>query len=605
MTGKRANAQTASIENLRTEGAFGFPANLATTLCDSDDLRVQVCNDEQSLVVQAIVWKDSSDALGETSDGRAIGDRSSLLIDVDFDEKQTAELDRTYSLNPWPVRPGLQYTIPYKQGSSHILGDSKGHGSIRYVTVSDGKKVRVDSYVIPLAEIKAETGKPIGIAFMATSASPEFIVNSIDFTTDRQRYYAFNLPYKDFDVVTLVSGAESIDVSKVPSGRKDQKRAEKPKVKPLLKIGAVPGALTAEQWLNTDSAPTLKSLKGKVVLIDFWATWCVPCVAGIPHLNELYEKHKDEGLQIIGFTDQSRKGIEEFQKNVKMDYPVGVGSELGAEFGVKGLPHLFLIGRDGKLVWEGLPNDEAFEKTLADALDANVETPAETNHDKPSLDPGATFSLDFPKLGKTWRGESTKAGVYIPDDYISEKKFPLFVWFGGGAGTDDPKKAIAITGGSGFVCLAVPYRSDDDGESGGWQTPWSFYKTIFDKLESIVPNIDSQRRVCGGHSSGGAAIMYQIGNSEESFQDYFFAFMPGGAGWPMGGLATIKGRPMLALMGENDKRLPNFKKLEEEARAAEIDFQLLLFKDTGHKMPAEYHGEIREWMVKNVVTRDR
>lgn len=218
--------------------------------------------------------------------------------------------------------------------------------------------------------------------------------------------------------------------------------------------------------------------------------------------------------------------------------------------------------------------------------------------------PGATFYVDFPQLAETWKKEPARMGVYIPKDYTLDRSFSLLVWFGGGSGTDNPRKAVAIAGENGFVCLAVPYRSQDDGKSGGWETPWAYYKTFFDELDRIVPNINTRQRICSGFSSGGAAIMYQIGNSGEAFQKYFYAFIPGGAGWPMGGLSSIKGRPMLAVMGEKDKRLPNYQTLEKEARAAGIDIELLLFKDVGHKYPEKYYPQIRKWMIRKAVLRD-
>lgn len=227
---------------------------------------------------------------------------------------------------------------------------------------------------------------------------------------------------------------------------------------------------------------------------------------------------------------------------------------------------------------------------------------ADEAKDPPKLKPGKTTFLEFPDLGNTWHDKPTRAGLYLPTDYSPDKKFPLFVWFGGGGGSDSPAKAVQITQGKGFICLALPYRHEND-QKGGWQTPWSFYKTILDQVEKTVPNIDPTRRSCGGFSSGGAAIMHSIGHSDGAFQNYFHAFMPGGAGWPMGGLDTIKGRPMLAFMGDGDKRLPNFKILEKDARAAGIDLTFLLFKDTKHKLPAEQLPELRDWLIKHTTQR--
>ena len=112
----------------------------------------------------------------------------------------------------------------------------------------------------------------------------------------------------------------------------------------------------------------MKDLHGKVVVVEFWATWCGPCTAGIPHLNELHEKYNKDGLVILSLTDQCAKAIEKFAKDRGMQYAVGAGSETGKDYGVAGIPHALVIGRDGKLRWQGNPNDDGFEKQIADAI---------------------------------------------------------------------------------------------------------------------------------------------------------------------------------------------------------------------------------------------
>lgn len=134
--------------------------------------------------------------------------------------------------------------------------------------------------------------------------------------------------------------------------------------------GSRPPRFEAENWLG--SAPPTQ---GKFVLIDFWATWCGPCRASIPHLNQLQSKFKDK-LVVIGLTDEPLATVKAM-KSPKIEYAVASDTKgrmlKAAE--VKGIPHAMLIDPSGIVRFEGMPN-YLDEKGLGRLLDKYAGQPA-------------------------------------------------------------------------------------------------------------------------------------------------------------------------------------------------------------------------------------
>ena len=96
----------------------------------------------------------------------------------------------------------------------------------------------------------------------------------------------------------------------------------------------------------------LSSYRGKVVILDFWATWCEPCRTEIPRFVDLQNKYRNQGLQIIGISlDDDPKPVPGFYQQFKMNYPVAIGDANLAERygGILGLPVNFVLDREGRI----------------------------------------------------------------------------------------------------------------------------------------------------------------------------------------------------------------------------------------------------------------
>ena len=130
--------------------------------------------------------------------------------------------------------------------------------------------------------------------------------------------------------------------------------------------------------LDRDGQLGVGDLKGKAVVVNFWASWCVPCRDEAPVLQTTYERYRDQGLVVLGIdVNDFHQDARRFMKRYGLTYPVvydGKGSTVG-KWGVRGFPETFFVDRTGKLVGERIEgavdierNRDAFQRGVALAL---------------------------------------------------------------------------------------------------------------------------------------------------------------------------------------------------------------------------------------------
>ncbi len=194
-----------------------------------------------------------------------------------------------------------------------------------------------------------------------------------------------------------------------------------------LKVGDKAPALKDVKWVKGEAVDKYRS--GDIYILDFWATWCGPCIAAIPHMNEIAKKYKDDGVHIIGvaISDQLPK-VEAFveEKGDAMSYLIAYDDEKRKTASVymdgtmsRGIPTVMIINREGTLSWVGHPMNG-----MDDALEAIVE---------------GTFDLEAAKLADEKRRSSLREQAML-----QQKLKPIMDKVGEAMLDNDYKTAIAL-----------------------------------------------------------------------------------------------------------------------------------------------------------------
>ncbi len=142
----------------------------------------------------------------------------------------------------------------------------------------------------------------------------------------------------------------------VASGCREGAGASGAKASPVSGVSVAAGQSAAPAWQLKDlegREVTLEQYKGKVVIVDFWATWCPPCRAEMPVYVNLYKKFADRGLVIVGISlDAQGPGVvRKFVDSMGITYPIVMGDdEVAAAYGIQAIPSTFVVSRDGRIL---------------------------------------------------------------------------------------------------------------------------------------------------------------------------------------------------------------------------------------------------------------
>lgn len=201
----------------------------------------------------------------------------------------------------------------------------------------------------------------------------QLTINNLPLTI--MRCFTFCLLLFTFLLITACRPAAApVSVSNKPVSINNipQTNAPMPSTKPLEEM----------YWAKFDGqTQKLKDLQGKVVILDFWATYCPPCIEEIPHLKELQKKYGKENLEVIGLHvggEEDRPQVPAFVEKLKIDYQLATPEDALVSFifaGETAIPQTAIFDRQGKLV----KKIKGFDAQIKIELDATVEQTVKAN----------------------------------------------------------------------------------------------------------------------------------------------------------------------------------------------------------------------------------
>lgn len=174
-------------------------------------------------------------------------------------------------------------------------------------------------------------------------------------------------------------------------------------------IGDKAPALQIAKWVKGDAVDVTKADGKSVYVVEFWATWCGPCIRGIPDLTELQKQMKDKNVTIVGVSIDDQRTVKDVKPFVtkqgdRMGYTVAIDKDDATAkgymeaFGVNGIPHAFVVDQKGRIAWHGHPM-EGLEKVVAHVVAGTYDEKAK----KQIADALAHEQAEFQKVAQLYQ----------------------------------------------------------------------------------------------------------------------------------------------------------------------------------------------------------